>query len=84
MQLMSNFKLDFSTINQQFAFDFKEHFKEALEELKPLEEEGLVEINAKGIWVSETGALLIRNIVMPFDAYLKKFNTNQKVFSKTI
>ncbi|MDE5925664.1 MAG: oxygen-independent coproporphyrinogen III oxidase [Helicobacter sp.] len=84
MQLMSNFKLDFNAINQQFAIDFKEYFKESLEELKPLEEAGLVEINAKGIWVSETGALLIRNIAMPFDAYLKKFNTNQKVFSKTI
>lgn len=84
MQLMSNFKLDFSAINQQFQIDFKEYFKDALEELKPLSEVGLVIIEDKGIKVSQTGALMIRNIAMPFDAYLKKFSTNQKVFSKTI
>ncbi len=84
MQLMSNFKLDFCAINQQFQIDFKEYFKDALEELQPLSEVGLVAIDEKGIKVSQTGALMIRNIAMPFDAYLKKFNTNQKVFSKTI
>ncbi|MBD5165500.1 oxygen-independent coproporphyrinogen III oxidase [Helicobacter sp.] len=84
MQLMSNFKLDFNAINQQFQIDFKEYFKDALEELKPLSEVGLVMIDEQGIKVSQTGALMIRNIAMPFDAYLKKFNTNQKVFSKTI
>lgn len=84
MQLMSNFKLDFDAINQRFQIDFKEYFKDALEELKPLSEAGLVTIEDRGIKVSQTGALMIRNIAMPFDAYLKKFNTNQKVFSKTI
>ncbi len=84
MQLMSNFKLNFDTINQQFSIDFKEYFKESLLELKPLQEAGLVNLDNDGIQVSQTGALLIRNIAMPFDAYLKKFNMNQKVFSKTI
>ncbi|WP_297810217.1 oxygen-independent coproporphyrinogen III oxidase [uncultured Helicobacter sp.] len=84
MQLMSNFKLDFNAINTQFNIDFKEYFKSALEELKPLQEEGLVALKESGIQVSQTGALLIRNIAMSFDAYLKKLNTNQKVFSKTI
>lgn len=84
MQLMSNFKLEFNAINTQFQIDFKEYFKRALEELKPLQEAGLVFVSESGIEVSQTGALLIRNIAMPFDAYLKKINTNQKVFSKTI
>lgn len=84
MQLMSNFKLEFNAINTRFQIDFKEYFKSALEELKPLQEAGLVFVSESGIEVSQTGALLIRNIAMPFDAYLKKFNTNQKVFSKTI
>lgn len=84
MQLMSNFKLEFNAINTQFQIDFKEYFKSALEELKPLQEAGLVFVSESGIEVSQTGALLIRNIAMPFDAYLKKINTNQKVFSKTI
>lgn len=84
MQLMSNFRLQFEAINQQFSIDFKEYFKESLEELKPLQDAGLVIIDDNGIQVSQTGALLIRNIAMPFDAYLKKFSANQKVFSKTI
>ena len=35
------------------------------------------------IVANQTGTLLIRNIAMPFDAYLKHL-ANQKVFSKTI
>ncbi|TLD85030.1 oxygen-independent coproporphyrinogen III oxidase [Helicobacter sp. MIT 11-5569] len=84
MQLMSNFKLDFKAIESRFNLDFKTYFAEALYELQPLEDVGLITINNDGIAVSQTGALLIRNIAMPFDAYLKHINTNQKVFSKTI
>lgn len=42
--------------------------------LKPFEDEDLVVVDkvAKKILVNTTGTLLIRNIVMPFDAYLQK------------
>ena len=83
MQLMSNFKLNFKSIESQFHINFKDYFKDALEELKELEQAGLIVINNEGIAVNQTGALLIRNIAMPFDAYLKRL-ANQKVFSKTI
>jgi oxygen-independent coproporphyrinogen-3 oxidase len=36
------------------------------------------------IEISQTGTMLIRNIVMPFDAYLKRIPENQRKFSKTI
>lgn len=84
MQLMSNFYLDFKKIESQFNINFKEYFKDSLEELKEYEKVGLVSLFEDCIKVSETGALLIRNIAMPFDAYLKKFSKEQKVFSKTI
>ncbi|MBX7489954.1 oxygen-independent coproporphyrinogen III oxidase [Helicobacter turcicus] len=84
MQLMSNFKLDFHTIETQFNIHFKSYFADAFEALKPLEYAGLIYIDENGIAVSQTGTLLIRNIAMPFDAYLKRLGTNQKVFSKTI
>ncbi|MCI5968666.1 oxygen-independent coproporphyrinogen III oxidase [Helicobacter sp.] len=84
MQLMSNFKLDFRTIEAQFKINFMKYFADALEALKPLEYAGLIHINKDGIIVSQTGALLIRNITMPFDAYLKRLGANQKIFSKTI
>ncbi len=33
---------------------------------------------------SETGTLLIRNIAMPFDAYMEKHAASSKTFSKTV
>ncbi|PZT49153.1 oxygen-independent coproporphyrinogen III oxidase [Helicobacter valdiviensis] len=84
MKLMSNFKLDFKQIEEEFKIDFTTYFKEALEELEPLREVGLLEKTNDGLEVSQTGMLLIRNIAMPFDAYLKKFSNDKKVFSKTI
>ena len=84
MQLMSNFQLNFHAIESQFKINFTSYFADALEALKPLENAGLIALNKDGIQVSQTGMLLIRNIAMPFDAYLKHINTSQKVFSKTI
>ncbi|MDD6055461.1 MAG: oxygen-independent coproporphyrinogen III oxidase [Helicobacteraceae bacterium] len=83
MQLMSNFSLNFCDIEKEFNIDFKTYFKEALQNLKEYESVGLITIQDNKIQVSKTGTLLIRNIAMPFDAYLNKFS-NQKVFSKTI
>ena len=36
------------------------------------------------IEVSSTGTMLIRNIVMPFDAYLQKIPEEKRRFSKTV
>ena len=47
-------------------------------------EEGLVQITDDAITVSETGTLVIRNIAMPFDAYMQKHAASQKTFSKTV
>ncbi len=84
MELMANFKLDIKRFENQFGVDFKSYFKEALEELKEFEREGLVTIGDEAIEVSKTGTLLIRNIAMPFDAYLKRHGEGKKVFSKTV
>lgn len=84
MELMSNFKLDIKRFNKLFDIDFKVYFKDALEALKPFEEEGLLTMNENIIECSQTGTLLIRNIAMPFDAYMNKHSTNKKTFSKTI
>jgi|GEM_PF-6434950 len=54
--------------------------------LSPFVEEELVNIDKEGkkILVNTTGTLLIRNIVMPFDAYLKKIPEELRRFSKTV
>ncbi len=84
MELMANFKLNISKIEKDFSINFKDYFKDALKELEEFEKEDLVSINDKEIRVSETGTMLIRNIVMPFDAYLKKIPEKKRVFSKTV
>lgn len=84
MQLMSNFTLDFAAIEKEFTIDFKRYFAEELEALKPFETEGLLSVGENGITIGETGRLLVRNLVMPFDAYLKKTPEAARRFSKTV
>ncbi len=84
MELMSNFKLDIERIEKAFGIDFKAYFADALKQLAPMVEEGLVQITDDAITVSETGTLVIRNIAMPFDAYMQKHAASKKTFSKTV
>lgn len=84
MELMSNFRLDFELISRKFDIDFKSYFKEELEALAEFVAEDLVAIDDQQIVVSDTGRLLIRNISMPFDAYLKKVPEEARRFSKTV
>ncbi|PID47575.1 MAG: oxygen-independent coproporphyrinogen III oxidase [Proteobacteria bacterium] len=82
MELMSNFKLNISSIEENFKIDFFKYFADAIEELKEFEAQDLLSISKEAILVHDTGELLIRNISMPFDAYLK--GNKQRRFSKTI
>lgn len=84
MELMSNFKLDIKRFEKLFNIEFKTYFADAIEALKPFAEDALLTIDENHIECSETGTLLIRNIAMPFDAYMKKHATNSKTFSKTV
>jgi oxygen-independent coproporphyrinogen-3 oxidase len=84
MELMSNFALNISRVEEQFNINFKEYFADAIEALKEFEEAQLVEVSDEDIKVSQTGTMLIRNICMPFDAYLNKIPEDKRRFSKTI
>lgn len=81
--LMCNFALDFSEIEQRYSIDFHAYFAPDLAELKPLEADGLLTVSAHGISVSATGRLLIRNIAMCFDAYLRQ-KRHERQFSRVI
>ncbi|MDD3505456.1 MAG: oxygen-independent coproporphyrinogen III oxidase [Sulfurimonas sp.] len=84
MELMSNFKLDIKRFEKLYNVEFKRYFADAIEALKPFEEDKLLTIDDNFIECSETGTLLIRNIAMPFDAYMKKHASSSKTFSKTV
>lgn len=82
MNLMANFALDIEKIEEEFNIDFFSYFKEDLELLDEYKE--FVHYDKKWLKVNETGVLLIRNIAMCFDAYMKKISEEKKVFSKTV
>ena len=84
MELMSNFSLNIKRVEEKFDIDFYEYFKDDLTLLDEFIEADLVSIEDDKISVSATGTMLIRNICMPFDAYLKKVPENKRRFSKTI
>ncbi len=84
MELMSNFKLDIKRFEKIYNIEFKTYFADAIEDLKPFVEEELLTMDENHIECSETGTLLIRNIAMAFDAYMKKHSDSKKTFSKTV
>jgi oxygen-independent coproporphyrinogen-3 oxidase len=84
MELMANFSIDMKRVNAEHHIDFKTYFADALEALQEFVEADLVTITEDKITVSTTGTLLIRNIAMPFDAYMKKYAQSKKSFSKTV
>ena len=81
--LICNFRLDYAPIEKQWDLHFADYFAEDLKLLAPLAKDGLVDVDEKGIQVTPKGRLLIRNICMCFDAYLRQKARLQQ-FSRVI
>ena len=81
-ELICNFKLEKKKIEDKFGIDFDLYFERELEELQPMEEDGLLKLTGEGIKVTPLGRLLIRNICMVFDVYTK--HRKERRFSRTI
>ena len=81
--ILAKNKVDFKAIEDQYAIDFKTHFKPELQTFQPMLDDGLVSINDQHLVVSDMGRFLIRNICMVFDQYLNNKGSIGK-FSKLI
>lgn len=81
--LICHFALDFQVIEGQWAIRFEDYFAEDLALLAPLITDGLVERTGKGLQVTPRGRLLIRNICMCFDLYLRN-KARMQQFSRVI
>ena len=84
MELMANFSIDIKRVESELGINFKEYFADSLEALKEFIDAKLVTLSEDKLKVSQTGTLLIRNIAMPFDAYMQKYMGSKKSFSKTV
>ena len=56
--------------SRQFGINFNSEFSREIASLRAMEGDGLLEINDEEIRVTQAGRLFLRNICMPFDAYL--------------
>ncbi|MCW8333189.1 oxygen-independent coproporphyrinogen III oxidase [Vibrio sp. SCSIO 43135] len=82
-QLICNFKLDKTQIEAEFNVPFNQYFKEDLQLLQTFINDELVEVDDNEIRVTLRGRLLIRNICMCFDKYLRA-KARQQQFSRVI
>ncbi|RJX68823.1 oxygen-independent coproporphyrinogen III oxidase [Vibrio sinensis] len=82
-QLICNFKLDKTAIEREFGLTFNHYFKQDMELLQTFINDELVEVDDSEIRVTLRGRLLIRNICMCFDKYLRD-RARQQQFSRVI
>ncbi len=81
MELICHFEVSISSLEQRYSINFKNYFANSLEKLAEMQNDGLVVLTNDSIKVMDKGKLLVRNICMIFDNYLKSSSTS---FSKTI
>ncbi|CAK0744096.1 coproporphyrinogen III dehydrogenase [Gammaproteobacteria bacterium] len=80
--LICHFYLDYAKMAQNHGIHCTDYFAQEITELTAMEADGLVVLSPSGIRVQPRGKLLIRNICMVFDRYLR--NQTQRRFSKVI
>jgi len=84
MKLMCDLELDITEVERKFSIRFSEYFADAVASLRPLVDDGLVHVTNDRISVVGAGRLLLRNVAMPFDAYLDRMGVSKPIFSRTV
>ncbi|NOZ53357.1 MAG: oxygen-independent coproporphyrinogen III oxidase [Gammaproteobacteria bacterium] len=80
--LLCHFTLKIPIIEATYNIFFKDYFASEISELRAMENDGLISVNNDVIDVKPTGRLLIRNICMVFDKYLR--STTKQRYSNVI
>lgn len=81
--LICHFAVSFTDIEKAWNIRFTDYFAEDLALLTPLIEDGLIRYAGESLQVTAAGRLLIRNICMCFDVYLRHKAAHQR-FSRLI
>ncbi len=79
--LMCHGRIVFDAIEARHDIAFRDYFADALGELEEMQADGLLTIRDDAIEVLPAGRLMMRNMAMAFDAYLKP---NEGRFSRTV
>jgi oxygen-independent coproporphyrinogen III oxidase len=81
--LMCQFELSKEAIEIAHLIEFDRYFATELEELRAFESDGLLTLEDRWINVTAKGRLLVRNICMVFDKYLRA-DRKRRMYSKVI
>jgi oxygen-independent coproporphyrinogen-3 oxidase len=71
-QLICHWRVDIPEIERGHGIVFGEYFAEELSDLAQLQDDGLIALSGDQIRILPVGKLLIRNVCMVFDRYLRK------------
>jgi len=83
MALMCQGRVAFESIELAHLIKVPDYFRAELEQLRPLEEAGMVQLSADAIEVTALGWYFVRAVAMVFDRYLQADRTRAQ-FSKII
>ena len=81
--LACHFRLAIESIESSYLVDFGSHFSTELEDLRRLEEDGLVELQPDWIVITPKGRVLVRAVCMVFDRYLREHRQRES-YSRVI
>ena len=81
--LTCHFRLSIESIELAYLVDFRKYFAAEMADLRKLQADGLVELDADWISVTPKGRLLVRPICMVFDRYLREREARTR-YSKVI
>jgi oxygen-independent coproporphyrinogen-3 oxidase len=70
--LTCHFRVSIESIELAYLVDFGKHFAAEMADLRKLQADGLVELEADWITVTPKGRLLVRAVCMVFDRYLRE------------
>lgn len=82
-ELMCNLHIDKQFINDKYDIDFNSYFSKDICQLQTFINDGLLVNHKDFINITQSSRLLVRNICMSFDAYMKN-KVNHQRFSRVI
>lgn len=83
MAIMCQGRVDIESIELAYLIDFRQYFSRELEQLAPMVEKGLVDMEPDGVRVTPIGWYFVRAIAMVFDRHLQADQAMER-FSRII
>lgn len=81
-RIMCTYRLRFADVERDFGAPFDETFPGVRDRLAKLATDGAIDLGPDGFELTSAGRVFVRNVCMPFDAYLQK--SDKPMFSRTV